>query len=161
MKIESLKPQFIMGLLVGLLAMLLLLASLPATVQFASSESSNAHGPSIQSGTYQITLRGFVPTICRVSVEPKVTPAGGVLVDLGEMKEFCNSPNGYIVYADHTPNVTGAVLIIDGRSVVLSPHGSTMLLESRGPGNRTHKVSLDLRNHPAPKGYISFRIQPL
>ena len=37
MKIESLKPQFIIGILVGLLAMLLLLASIPVSVQFAAS----------------------------------------------------------------------------------------------------------------------------
>ena len=161
MKIESLKPQFIIGILVGLLAMLLLLASLPASVQFASGESSDNKGLSVRSGTYQITIKGFVPTICRVSFDQKITPAGGVLVNLGKMNEFCNNANGYAVYADHTPNVSGAIMIIDGRSIVLSPHGSTLLIQSSGPGNRTHQVSLDLRNHPAPKGFISFRIQPL
>lgn len=32
---------------------------------------------------------------------------------------------------------------------------------SNAPDNRTHKVDLDLTNHPAPKGGLRFRIEPL
>jgi len=155
-----LKPKSILMFVGGMIAMLLLLVSIPV-----SFHTSTGHGDSrtiaLNSGPYQISLRGFVPVICRVTVNEKIQPAGGILVDLGEMTEFCNSAGGYIVYIDHTPDVAGAVFIIDGRRIELNPHGSTAVYQSAGPGNRTHKIRLDLTNHPAPKGGLWFRIQPL
>lgn len=157
---DYLKPKAILAFIGGMIVMLLLLASLP--VSFHSSSSyGDSRTIALNSGTYQISIRGLVPVICRVSVNEKVRPAGGVLVDLGSMSEFCNSANGYIVYVDHTPDVVGAIMIVDGRRIELNPHGSTAIYQSNGPGNRTHKISLDLTNHPAPKGGLWFRIMPL
>lgn len=160
MKSTYVKPLNFKLFLLGMFAMLLLLAALP--VSFHGSTGYGAQGGiSVSSGTYQISIRGFVPVICRVSLKEKVVPAGGTTVDLGEMTEFCNSAGGYIVFVDHTPNVAGAIMIIDGRRIELNPHGSTAIFQSSRPGDRTHKVSLDMTNHPAPKGSLSFRIVPL
>lgn len=155
-----LKPKSVLIFIGGMIVMLLLLASIPV-----SFHTSSSHGDSrtiaLNSGPYQISLRGFVPIICRVTVNEAIRPAGGVLVDLGQMTEFCNSANGYIVYVDHTPDVIGAIMIVDGRRIELNPHGSTAVYQSTGPGNRNHRISLDLTNHPMPKGGLWFRIQPL
>lgn len=155
-----LKPKALLIFIGGMIAMLLLLASLPVSFQ-SSSGYGDTRTIAANSGTYEISLRGLVPVICRVTINEKIRPAGGVLVDLGEMNEFCNNANGYIVYVDHTPDVIGAIMIVDGRRIELSPHGSTAIYQSNRPGNRTHKISLDLTNHPAPKGGLWFRIRPL
>ena len=155
-----LTPRGVLAFIGGMITMLLLLASIPVSFQ-----SSAGHGSAktfvINSGPYEISIHGFVPVICRVSINEKIRPAGGMLVDLGQMNEFCNNANGYIVYVDHTPDVIGAIMIIDGRRITLNPSGSTAIYQSNTPSNRTHKISLDLSNHPAPKGGIWFRIRPI
>ena len=155
-----LKRKALLAFIGGMIAMLLLLASLPVSFQPSSGHGSTRTF-ALNSGPYEISIRGLVPVICRVTVDEKIRPAGGLLVDLGQMTEFCNSANGYIVYVDHTPDVVGAVMIVDGKRVLLSPHSSTAIYQSNGPGNRTHKISLDLTNHAAPKGGIWFRIRAL
>lgn len=160
MKSTYFKPIHLLAFIVGMFAMLLLIASLPVSFHSSTGYGGTSQVP-LNSGTYQISIRGIVPVICRVSLNEKTVPAGGVTVDLGEMTEFCNSAGGYIVFVDHTPNVAGAIMIVDGRRIELSPHGSTAIFQSDKPGNRSHKLSLDLMNHPAPKGGLSFRILPL
>lgn len=116
-----LKPPFLIGFPGGMFAMLLLLASSPVSFQFYSHGHGQIRSLSLNSGTYQISIRGFVPVVCRVSIDNNVKMTGDSIVNLGQMNEFCNNGNGYRIFVDHASNASGAALIIDGRRVELSP----------------------------------------
>jgi hypothetical protein len=81
-------------------------------------------------------------------------------VSLGSLNEFCNNPNGYEVYADYSPNLSQASLLVDGQIVPLGDTGSTRISKSDRAGIVARSVSLDL---PADvqSGSISFRVVAL
>lgn len=155
------KPPFIIGFLGGMFAMLLLLASSPVSFQFYSHGHGQIRSLSLNAGTYQISIKGFVPIVCRVSVDNDVKMTGDTIVNLGQMNEFCNNGNGYRIFVDHASDASGAALIIDGRRVELSPQGSTAIYQSDGPARRSHQISLDVTGHDGPVGGLWFRIQPI
>ncbi|KHK93546.1 hypothetical protein [Novosphingobium malaysiense] len=140
-----------------LLSSLLLAAG---AVSLAAPGQAAAPGIS-QSGQYSIGITGFVPVICRTSVDASmVTPASGT-VQLGTLRNFCNSPNGYRVYADYSPSLSGASMIVDGQSVTLQPDGSTIIARADRASIDQHSLALDLADGQIASGSISFRIQPL
>lgn len=156
-----LKPMTLLAFAAGLFAAFLLMALLPVSFQPIATSQSQEGRVAINSGTYQILIQGYVPTICRVSVEKNFALKGGNSSNLGQMNEFCNSKNGYIVYVDHTPDLSGAVLRIDGRNVILAPSGSTAILQSSQPSRNSHSLLLDLSKLPNAQGSLWFRIVPL
>jgi hypothetical protein len=111
----------------------------------------------IGSGQYTIGIVGYVPVICRATVDATSVPTTPGQVSLGGLNEFCNSPNGYSVYADYSANLAKASLIVDGQKVPLSAGGSTRVTKSNRAAIDAHTLALDL-----PKGVaadsISFRI---
>lgn len=148
----------------GIITALLLMALLPVAFQPVATSQSQENRVAINSGTYQVLIHGYVPTICRVSVESQFSGFSGSknnISDLGKMSEFCNSENGYIIYVDHTPKLTGAIIKIDGRNFILETNGSTAILQSSRPARNSHTLSLDLSNVPNATGSLWFRIVPL
>jgi hypothetical protein len=99
--------------------------------------------------------------ICHASVGATAVPTAGASVDLGGLKEFCNNPNGYEVYADYAPALASATLIVDGKKVNLSRDGSTRISQSNRAGIATRSISLDLSKTQGATGAISFRIVAL
>lgn len=114
----------------------------------------------VGSAQYTIGISGFVPVVCKASVDAAMVPAQGGQVSLGSLNEFCNSPNGYEVYADYSPDMAKASLLIDGKKVPLGKTGSTQITKSNRAGIAAHAVSLDLPKDVVP-GSISFRIVAL
>ncbi len=114
----------------------------------------------VGSAQYTIGISGFVPVVCKASVDAAMVPAQGGQVSLGSLNEFCNSPNGYEVYADYSPDMAKASLLIDGKKVPLGKAGSTQVTKSNRAGIAAHAVSLDLPKDVTP-GSISFRIVAL
>ena len=155
------QPPFLLGFLGGMIAMLLLLATSPVSFQYYSHGHSESRSLSLNSGTYQVSINGFVPVICRVSVLGTPSTTGNGLINLGEMNEFCNNGRGYRVYIDHSSKASDAAVIVDGQRVPLSPEGSTMIYEASGPGKRTHQLSLDVSNSADSVGGLWFRIKPI
>ena len=156
-----LKQPFLLGFLGGMFAMLLLLASSPVSFQFYSHGHGQIRSLSLNSGTYQISMKGFVPIVCRVSIDDSVKATGDNIIDLGQMNEFCNNANGYRIFVDHASDASGAALIIDGQRVELSAQGSTVIYQSNTAAKRSHRISLDVTQHKGPIGSLWFRIQPL
>lgn len=113
------------------------------------------------SGQYAIGISGFVPVICRATVGVSAVPTTGTSVDLGGLNEFCNSPNGYEVYADYAPALASATLIIDGKKVNLSRDGSTKISASNKAAITSHSIALDLSKTQGVASSISFRIVAL
>jgi hypothetical protein len=114
----------------------------------------------VSSAQYSIGISGFVPVVCHATVDAAMVPAQSGQVSLGSLNEFCNSPNGYEVYADYSPNLAKASLLVDGQKVPLGKDGSTRVTKSNRAGIAAHAVSLDLPKGIEP-GAISFRIVAL
>lgn len=109
---------------------------------------------------YSIGISGTVPVICHASVDANmVTPAQGE-VRVGSLREFCNNPNGYEVYADFSPSLAKAKLRVDGKTVNLSATGTVRVSRSNSAAIESRYITLDL-----PKGIesgtVSFRIVTL
>lgn len=142
-------------------ALLLLFSATRVSIEPYADEHSHALSHGVSSGIYQIWLGSLVPYICRVSVTGHDKSGGGGLISLGQMDEFCPHERGYKIHVDHSASVSGAAVIVDGRRVQLSSHGSTVIYESDGPGKGSHPLSLDLSNHSGPVGGLTFYIRPI
>jgi len=114
----------------------------------------------VDSGQFTIGISGYVPVICRASVEQTMVSPHEGEVSLGQLREFCNSPNGYAIHADYSPSLAHAKILVDGRPVPLGKSGTTEISKSSRAGIATRDLDLDL-----PKGVqggsVSFRIVPL
>ena len=114
----------------------------------------------IDSGQFTIGISGYVPVICRASVEQTMVAPHEGEVSLGALREFCNSPNGYAIHADYSESLAHAKIIVDGHKVPLNKSGTTEISKSNRAGIATRELELDL-----PKGVeggsVSFRIVPL
>jgi len=131
----------------------LLLTTACAATMAAAPPASAATGTQIVFG-----VTGYVPLKCSVDLEAQSVQMQGGLVSLGRLVESCNNSRGYEVYAEVSPGLAGAKLIVDGRSVPLTEASATLVSMSSGPGQKSHEVSLD-----GPKGVggtISFRVMP-
>ena len=96
----------------------------------ASALPASALAPAVNVGGAQFTigLIGYVPVICRANVDASaVAPVAGT-TSLGMLKEFCNSPTGYRVVAEYSPQLQQAKLIVDGVPVPLHKDGGSTVV---------------------------------
>ncbi|HWU72266.1 MAG TPA: hypothetical protein VN137_02205 [Sphingomonas sp.] len=124
-----------------------------------SGQAKSGQQTSRTSG-YAVEISGVVPVICHAETDVAVVPPGPGEVSLGTLKEFCNNPNGYEVYADYAPALAKASLSIDGHKVPLDASGSTRIDRSNGARAVTRNLSLNLPES-VPSATIAFRILPL
>lgn len=132
--------------------------SAAAMLAVAGNASAVAPGVDVNSGQYSIGITGFVPVICRASVGATTAPVAGANISLGGLNEFCNSPNGYEVYADYSPALANAALVVDGQKINLSKDGSTRISKSNRAGIANRAIELDLSKTNGASGNIAFRI---
>ncbi len=112
------------------------------------------------SDSFTLSIRGFVPVICRADVQAsQITPESGVNA-IGVMKEFCNSPSGYQIWADHSASLNDAALLVDGRRIELSDTGSTLISESSHAAIASRDLAIDLPDANR-MGSLSVRIVAL
>ena len=97
-----------------------------ALTAFAATALVSAPGVAA-APSFTLELIGHVPTICHAEVE--AAPGAGVAL-AGTMREFCNNSAGYEIYAEHSPELAGAVLVVDGEAVPLSADGPTRVSRS-------------------------------
>jgi hypothetical protein len=108
-------------------------------------------GPAVAS--FEIT--GFVPVVCRANLASNVVPLSGSEVSLGALSEFCNSPRGYDIFVESSPELADAKLIVDGREIALSDSGPTLVVSTNAPGMTTRDVRLA---NAGSGGSLNFRI---
>lgn len=113
----------------------------------------------VEAGRYVLGITGFVPVICRASVDATSVPAVAGEVSLGTLSEFCNSPNGYEIYADHSAALAGGSIVVGGQKVQLSETGSTRIRMSDHAAIHSNGVSLEVPEGVT-SGQIAFRIVP-
>ena len=138
---------------------------MPSKIAFAALSAAAAFAPAIAAAsepmaTFSLELVGTVPVICRAELSNSVVAPQAGLVSLGRMDEFCNDPNGYEVYAEHSPELADAVLVVDGVEMPLSAGGVTRVAKSDGAGIASRSVELRLADGRA-GGTLSFRVVAL
>ena len=131
-------------------------AALAGALVLAAPASAVAPGVNLGSGQFTIGLTGFVPVICRASVDATVIAPSAGTVQLGALNEFCNSPNGYVVVANYSASLGKATLLVDGKAVPLGADGTTIVTQSDTAAISTHELALQ----GASQGSLSFRIEP-
>jgi len=136
--------------------------SVAAAALACTATSGQAKSGPQTSGTsrYAVEISGVVPVICRAETDIAVIPTGPGEVSLGALKEFCNNPNGYEVYADYAPALAKASLSIDGHKVPLNASGTTRIDTSNRARVVTRNLSLTLPDG-VPSSTIAFRIVAL
>lgn len=134
-----------------------------AAAALSSFTAANASGVnpalSVEAGRYVLGITGFVPVVCRASVDATSVPAAAGEVSLGTLSEFCNSPNGYEIYADHSAALAGGSIVVAGQRVQLSETGSTRIRMSDRAAIQSNGVSLEVPEGVT-SGQIAFRIVP-
>lgn len=119
--------------------------------------SASATAPS---SNYTLRITGHVPVICNATLDASVVPMTGDQVSLGQLNEFCNSPNGYQVFVDASPELADASLVIDGKFVDIADEGSTLISTSSHADIASRNVALNLPES-ADAGTLSVRIVAL
>lgn len=132
-----------------------------AALAVTGNAAAVAPGVDVNSGQYSISISGFVPVVCHASVGANMVPSTNSTVNLGGLTEFCNSPNGYEVFADYAPGLSAATLMVDGQKVNLSNGGSTRISKSNTAAIASRSLELDLSKVQNANGAISFRIVPM
>ena len=133
---------------------ILLATALAAGLAAPAANSAQPFG--VETG-YTFQIRGFVPVICRATVDADhVVPQDGK-VALGTMREFCNSASGYEVWADHSTGLAGSSLVVDGHEVRLSLSGATLISQSRSAAVAKRDLMLNLAEG-ATSGSLSIRV---
>ncbi len=133
--------------------------SMAALAMFVSTSALGAGAVGV-SDQYTIDIRGFVPVICRASVETRnVTPARG-RAPLGTLREFCNNPNGYEVWLDHSPTLAGAAMVVDGKRVELSRGNATLLSRSGHAAVTARSLDMEMPRDGM-TGHLTIRVVAL
>lgn len=91
-----------------------------------------------------VNLTAIVPVVCNVHFDAgAMTTEQSGLVQLGSVRELCNSSSGYRLVVDYQPGtLVGAQLQIGGQTVVLDGQGSAVLTDSPVPGNQTRPLAI-------------------
>lgn len=114
---------------------------------------------SASSSTATITIRGFVPVICRANFDSAPSMGANGVEELGNIDEFCNSGGGYRVIVDYDPGVDPGSLVIDGRQVALDGSGTAVIDQSSGPAIASRSLGYIPGNQPINNLHI--RVEPV
>jgi hypothetical protein len=128
---------------------------LPRIALTAVAASALVSTAAAASPSFTLELTGQVPTICYADVQLSAARTG-------TLDEFCNHANGYEVYAEHSPELAGAMLVVDGVEMALSAEGQTRVSRSDHADIATRSLELRLPDgRAAPNGTLSFRVVAL
>ena len=131
-----------------------------AVMAALAAPAANSSVPYRIDGGYTFKIEGFVPVICRATIDGShVVPSEGV-VHLGTMNEFCNNGSGYQVWATHSASLAGSTMSVDGLEVQLSPSGETLLSQSSSAAVAQRQLVLNLADGTS-SGSLSVRVQTL
>jgi hypothetical protein len=107
---------------------------------------------------FTLEMIAHVPTVCHAEVQNGIAAPQDGVVSLGTLSEYCNAANGYEIYAEHSPELANAVLVVDGIAVPLSADGPTRVSRSDHADIATRSLELRLPDGAAPGGTLSFRV---
>ncbi|WP_439478387.1 hypothetical protein [Brevundimonas sp.] len=128
------------------LILALVVASIPAS---AGADPAN--------GSQSLTLGGYVPLVCRADYTAAISFRPDGIINLGSVREFCNSGTGYQVVVEYTPTGAPGALILNGDEIALDPNGSTVVAEVEGPAILTRNIAYRPGSQPITS--IRFRLE--
>ena len=92
-------------------------------------------------------LRAFVPVTCGVQHNPVGSGFAGDTARLGQLREYCNAPNGYKLEVRYSPDsLRGVRLNFGNESVMLDGSGFATIPGAPGPRIQTRQLSAKLGN---------------
>lgn len=104
-------------------------------------------------GSYLIELR--VPVICNLSYDGAAAASEGGGYRLGDLREYCNAPEGYAVTVNYAAgSMRGAVIEVGDDHVVLDGSGTTTISRAAGPRIRNRAIVAI----PGPGGFDTDRL---
>jgi len=110
------------------------LTSMKKIIALAAAISALAPGFALaKDASRTISIQGHVPVVCRATYDAQVGQFENGVVNLGQVREFCNSARGYKVVIEHTGSGDVGSIIVDGREIELSASGSTTIATVGGP----------------------------
>jgi len=128
-----------------------LAAGLPVAALLCTATNAGANANA--SASYAV--RAVVPVICTLS-HPAAAPTpldNGY--SLGDLKEYCNAPSGYVVTVNYAPgSLRGAVIAVGDERVVLDGSGNTTISRASGPRIRDRALVAI----PGPSGFDTDRL---
>jgi hypothetical protein len=125
-----------------------------AVIALVGAGATAAFGSASQS----ISIQGEVPLVCRVSLSggsAQFNEQG--LASLGSTSEFCNSGNGYQVFARAEGVSPGASIIVDGTRFPLQAGQEFLMASSSTPNNTSRNIVFDAGDTDG-GGRLSLRI---
>ena len=111
------------------------------------------------SSTATVTLRGFVPVICRANFQSAPSEGANGVEELGRIDEFCNSGGGYRVIVDYDPGTDLGTLVVDGRQVGLDGSGTAVIAQSSGPAVTSRSLGYIPGGQPI--SHLHIRLEPV
>jgi hypothetical protein len=90
-----------------------------------------------------IGLGGQAQLVCSAGMAGGASAASGAAVDLGQLTEFCNDPDGFDVWIDYPASLAGAVLVVDGRSLPLTSAGTVRVSHATQAAQASVTLALD------------------
>ncbi|HEY5712503.1 MAG TPA: hypothetical protein VIT38_11465 [Allosphingosinicella sp.] len=121
-----------------------------ASALAAGTATAAEPGAPARSSSFAIDITGYAPVVCRARIDATIVPGAPGRTSLGALNEFCNSPGGYQVFIDASPELANATLVVDGREVSLSGNGPTLVAASSGPAIESRQLAIDV-----PEGGVS------
>lgn len=120
--------------------------SMGAMAMFVTAVTASGAVPSsaIANDSASIKLRAVVPVSCEVQFTPtgSGSSVAADIIRLGELKETCNSLDGYKLEVRYTPNtLRGVTLYVGNERVVLDGSGRAYIPGSAGPTIQTRRLS--------------------
>jgi hypothetical protein len=115
-----------------------LTGALAATVAVASASAA------IASDSIGFNLRATVPVSCTVGYNPTGIAFTDNTVRLGELREYCNAPNGYDLEVRYSPNsLRGVTVNVGSERVTLDGSGFASIRGATGPKIQTRALSVE------------------
>ena len=102
--------------------------------------------PSAALAQTSLSLTGQAQLVCSAGIDGQAAASGQAPISLGQLKEFCNDPDGYDVWIDYPASLVGDSLVIDGSSVPLTDEGTVRVSHAGGAGAAIHTLALDAPN---------------
>jgi hypothetical protein len=114
-----------------------LTGALAATIAVASASAA------IASDSMVFNLRATVPVSCTVGYNPAGMAFNDNIIRLGELREYCNAPNGYDLEVRYSPNsLRGVTVSVGSEQVTLDGSGFASIRGATGPKIQTRALSV-------------------
>ncbi len=120
-----------------------------------STAAQAADAVNATNATSSFVLQVNVPVRCALRHDGSTVSIEGGAYRLGELKEYCNSPQGYSVVVDYQPGtMRGAVIMVGDERITLDGSGESIVSRATGPRIRSRAILAI----PGPAGFDTDRL---